>query len=212
MPTTTTTAPPRQDERALLLAELAAQRQLLRTAAFGLDDDEARATPSASSLSLGGLVKHVAQTEQGWVDRVRDAHRATRGLPPLHDESGDRSEAYAAYAAGFRLADDETLAGALAFYADVAAETEATLAVVDLDLDVPLPPDPWFAPGDAWTVRRVLVHLLLETAQHTGHADIVRESLDGATAYALRAAAEPGWDAGGWVTPWERRRDDVATA
>ncbi|ACQ78512.1 protein of unknown function DUF664 [Beutenbergia cavernae DSM 12333] len=210
MTTTTPTSRTAEDERTLLLTSLAAQRQLLRTATFGLTEDEVRVTPSASTLSLGGLVKHVALTEQDWSDRVRDADRVARGLPSRLDQDGDRTEAWAAYARGFRLDDDETLAGALAFYADVAAETEATVSAVDLDLIVPVPPDPWFAPGEVWTARRVLVHLLAETAQHTGHADIVRESLDGATAYPLRAAAEH-WDAGGWVTPWERRRDDAPT-
>jgi hypothetical protein len=62
---------------------------------------------------------------------------------------------------------------------------------------------PWF-PDDveAWSVRWVLLHIVEETARHAGHADIVRESIDGATMYELMAAAE-GWPATDWLKPWE---------
>jgi len=61
---------------------------------------------------------------------------------------------------------------------------------------------PWF-PKDvsAWSVRWVLLHLIEETARHAGHADILRESIDGATALPLMAAAE-GWPEQPWITPW----------
>jgi hypothetical protein len=62
----------------------------------------------------------------------------------------------------------------------VAATTDALVASLpDLDADHPLPQAPWFAPGAAWSARRVLLHIIAETAQHAGHADILRESLDG---------------------------------
>ena len=54
---------------------------------------------------------------------------------------------------------------------------------------------------EAWSVRWVLLHLVEETARHAGHADIVRESIDGATMYGLMAAAE-GWPPGDWLQPW----------
>ena len=79
----------------------------------------------------------------------------------------------------------------------MAAETEAVIAAIpDLGQPVPVPKDvPWNPPDvDAWSVRWVLLHLIEETARHAGHADIVRESLDGATAFPLLAAAE-GWPA-----------------
>jgi uncharacterized protein DUF664 len=49
----------------------------------------------------------------------------------------------------------------------------------DLDVSHPLPSAPWFEPGARWSTRRVLLHIIAETAQHAGHADIIRESLDG---------------------------------
>jgi uncharacterized damage-inducible protein DinB len=184
---------PVNDEREGLLAYLAQQRDALRITAFGLTDEQARATPTASSLSVGGLIKHVASTERGWIDMVLQRQRAPR------DDGEDD------YEANFQLDADETLSGVLDLYAQVAKETESVLAgIEDLGQPVPVPPGvPWF-PDDveAWSVRWVLLHLIEETARHAGHADIVRESVDGATAFPLMAAAE-GWPASPWLQPWQ---------
>jgi uncharacterized damage-inducible protein DinB len=181
---------PVSDEREGLLAFLAQQRDALRIAAHGLTDEQARRTPTASALSVGGLVKHVAATERGWIDLV------------LRRESSGSEEDYET---GFRLGPDETLAGALDRYAAVAQETEKVIAgIADLDHPVPVPKGvPWFPDDvDAWSVRWVLLHLIEETARHAGHADIIRESVDGATFYPLMAAVE-GWPATPWMQPWE---------
>jgi uncharacterized damage-inducible protein DinB len=185
--------PPIADEREGLLAYLAQQRDALRIAAYGLTDEQARATPSASALSVGGLIKHVATVERGWIDMV------------LQRDQKSRADAEEAYDANFRMEPGETLAEVLAGYDKVAKETEAVIAgIADLGQAVPVPKGvPWF-PDDvqAWSVRWVLLHLIEETARHAGHADIVRESLDGATFYPLMAAAE-GWPASPWIQPWE---------
>ena len=178
------------DERDALLAYLQQQREALRTTAYGLTEDEARVVPSASALSIGGLIKHVTQVERHWVAMIRGELRI--------DES--------AYEDGFRLLDGETLAGVLADFELAAQETAAAIAAEsDLGRAVPVPQGvPWF-PKDvaAWSVRWVLLHLIEEIARHAGHADIVRESLDGATGFALLAAAE-GWAPTPWLTPWQR--------
>jgi hypothetical protein len=131
----------------------------------------------------------VANTERHWIDI------AIQRQP----SPGDAQD----YAEGFRLRDDETLAGVLAVYDEVARDTEVAVAGVDLEQPVPVPRGvPWFpADVEAWSVRWVLLHVIEETARHAGHADIVRESIDGATMYALMAAAE-GWPATAWLTPW----------
>ena len=89
-------------------------------------------------------------------------------------------------------------------YQRVATETNQVIAGIDdLGQAVPIPHDtPWF-PRDveAWSVRWVLLHLIEETARHAGHADIVRESIDGATAFSLMAAAED-WPPSPWIQPW----------
>jgi uncharacterized damage-inducible protein DinB len=184
------TVAPVADEREGLLAYLAQQRLVLRLTAYGLTDEQARATPTVSALSVGGLIKHVAATEQYWIDLVMDR--------PATDDERD-------YGAAFRLGPDETLAGVLKNYDDVAAATEEAVASIrDLGQAVPVPRDaPWFPSDvDAWSVRWVLLHLIQETARHAGHGDIVREAIDGASAYPLMAAAE-GWPASPWMQPWE---------
>ena len=187
-------APPVADERQGLLIYLAQMRDVLKLTAYGLTDDQARATPSASSLSVGGLIKHVTAVEQSWIDVVLQRPSAGGG------EGGE-----ADYEINFRLLPDETLAGVIAAYDAAAANTESVIAsIADLGQPVPVPKGvPWF-PDDieAWSVRWVLLHLITETARHAGHADIVRESVDGATAFPLMAAAE-GWPVTPWMQPWQ---------
>ena len=183
--------PPVADEREGLLAYLAQQRYVLRLTAYGLTEDEARATPTVSALSVGGLVKHVAKMEQSWIDTVLQRER---------ESSEDE------YLSDFQLAPDETIASVFDFYDAVASETEAVIASIpDLGQAVPVPRDvPWFPDDvDAWSVRWVLLHIIEETARHAGHADIVREAIDGATAFPLMAAAE-GWPSTPWLEPWKK--------
>ena len=183
-------APPLTNERDLLLAYIAQQRDGIRNAAYGLTDEQARQAPSVSSLSVGGLLKHAIDMEKGWIDMVLQR---------------DRGATQASYEENFRLGPDETLAEVLARYDDVALETAAVIgAISDLGQAVPVPKGvPWFpADVDAWSVRWVLLHLIEEIARHAGHADIVRESIDGATTFELMAAAE-GWPATDWLTPWQ---------
>ena len=183
-------APPLPDERELLLAFLNQQRDGLRYAAFGLTDEQARLAPTASPLSVGGLLKHVISMEEGWMDLVVQRSRG-----------GGQAD----YEENFRLGPDETLAGLLARYDEVAAETaDIVRGIDDLGQDVPVPKGvPWYPDDiDAWSVRWVLLHLIEEVARHAGHADIVREAVDGATMYPLMAAAE-GWPATDWMQPWE---------
>ena len=85
-------APALTDERELLLAYLAQQRDGIRYAAHGLTEAQARLTPAASALSIGGLIKHVATMERGWIDLVLQRQHPTlatrgdialrRGVPP----------------------------------------------------------------------------------------------------------------------------------
>ena len=184
---------PVANEREGLMAYLAQQRLVIRTAAYGLTDDQARQTPTVSSLSVGGLIKHVSAVERNWMDIVLQR--------PSSASSPDGEEAYEN---GFRLLPDETLQQILDEYEETARQTTDIIdRIADLDQPVPVPKGvPWFPQDvDAWSVRWVLLHLIQETARHAGHADIVRESVDGATAFPLLAAVE-GWPATPWMTPW----------
>lgn len=179
------------DERDGLLQYLAQQRYVIRIAAHGLTDEQARLAPTKSTLSVGGLIKHVAYIERGWIDNILQRKR-----PP-------EAEGAEAYLSHFDFGPADTLTEVLAFYDEVANETEEIIADFDLDQPVPVPDEPWF-PKDiaAWSVRWVLFHLIQETARHAGHADIIREHIDGATAYPLMAAVE-GWPESPWMKPWK---------
>ncbi|MFJ1753921.1 DinB family protein [Kitasatospora sp. NPDC088134] len=158
-------------ERADLLGALDRHRDFLRFTARGLTDDQARQRTTVSELTLGGLIKHVAWGEERWLRFAADGPAAMR----TERDPGSVE----AWAAQFRMGPDETLDALLAHYRAVADRTAALVATLDLDAEQPLPEAPWFEPGARWSVRRVLLHVLAETAQHAGHADILRESLDG---------------------------------
>ena len=158
-------------ERADLVETLAKHRGFLRQTVEGLTDEQARLRPTASELCLGGLIKHVTRVEEIWAEFIV-AGPARQGPP---DEA-----AYAAHAAGFRMEDGETLEGLVAAYNDAATRTDQLVnSLASLDSSHPLPEAPWFPPGARWSARRVLLHIVAETAQHAGHADIIRETLDG---------------------------------
>jgi hypothetical protein len=159
-------------ERADLLETLAAHRSFLRHTVQGLTDEQARQRTTVSELTLGGLIKHVAETEEKWAQFVVEGPAA---MAAPTDEAG-----FEAWANGHRLLPDETLEGALTRYAEVAARTDELVRTLpDLDASHPLPEAPWFEPGARRSARRAFLHIVAETAQHAGHADIIREALDG---------------------------------
>jgi len=177
--------PPVVEERSCLLAYLAQQRAGIRYAAHGLSDQQAMARPSVSQLSLGGLIKHAALVEQAWAGFIVDGDSSVFLPKDDEDEWSD----------GFRLVEGEMLADVAQFSDEIATSTEKIVSDLP-DLGAPLPATtpgaPWIPAGLVWSPRWILLHLIEETARHAGHADIVRESLDGATCWTLMAAAE-GW-------------------
>ncbi|GAY10692.1 DinB family protein [Pseudonocardia sp. N23] len=157
-------------ERADLLEALAKQRFFLVNTLRELSDEQLTSTPTVSELCLVGLVKHVAATEDSWLDFIENGASKQHGEPD-----------YEGHANSFRLLPGETVAGVLAEYERVAARaTEIVTTLPDLDHSQLLPEAPWFEPGARWSARRVLLHIVAETAQHCGHADIIREAIDGA--------------------------------
>jgi uncharacterized damage-inducible protein DinB len=159
-------------ERGDLVQSLDRQRQFLRHTTRGLTDEQAAQRTTVSELTLGGLIKHVTLAEQRWIDFIVEGPSAMSGW----DEAS-----MTAWMNAFRLGEGDTLAGLLEAYEAVARRTDDLVAALpDLDADQPLPQAPWFEPGARWSARRVLLHVIAETAQHAGHADIIRESLDGA--------------------------------
>ncbi|MFF5177924.1 DinB family protein [Micromonospora sp. NPDC000316] len=154
-------------ERADLLQALRQHRSFLLRTVDGLTDEQAATRSTVSELCLGGLIKHVAGIEEQWM------RFAVGGAQEMQREAFD-------WAGQFRMAPGETLAGLVERFRAVADQTDELVGTLDLDAAHPLPDAPWFEPGATWTVRRVLLHVIAETSQHAGHADILRETIDGA--------------------------------
>ena len=152
--------PPRfeGDERDTLLVLLQFQRESLVRKLDGVSDEAARSSPVASGTSLLWLVRHLTMAETLWV------LRRFAGLDVAVPD-GD-------------VAPADTVAAAVAAYRDTWSQADDIVRAAP-SLDEPcrgLEPDQ--APA---TLRWVLAHLLEETARHAGHADILRELLDGQT-------------------------------
>jgi len=164
-------------ERTDILDTLRKHRELFRYTAQGLSDEQAATRTTASELTVGGLVKHVTKVERQWARFVVDGP----GESNIDWENVDWSNPPAEmleHAASFQM-QDATLAELLDDYAEAAAATDALVESVDLDADHELPAAPWNPPGTRWSARRVFLHVVAETSQHAGHADIIRESIDG---------------------------------
>lgn len=192
------TPPPVATEREAIATFLRQQHDGIRNAAYGLTDEQAHTVPSRSAISIAGVVKHVAFTERVWLQRAR---AGAAGLAADDRPTEVRAEEYGQD----WDPEGQTIEELLAIFDEQAAATEAAALdeTFDLDAPVPVPRDaPWFPKDvDAWSVRWVLFHILEEGARHAGHADIVREHLDGATMYELVAAVE-GWPETPWLKPW----------
>jgi uncharacterized damage-inducible protein DinB len=181
----------------LLLGYVAQQRYGMKLTAYGLTDEQARQAPTVSTLSVGGLLKHTIAMERGWMETV-----LRKPQKPFEESVGD-------YQNDFTFKPEDTLEALLAEQEKVGAQTERIAREIgDLEYPVPVPKGvPWYPPDlDAWTLRWVLLHLVEELARHAGHADLVRESVDGATTFPLMAAAE-GWPASEWLQPWEPAKE-----
>jgi uncharacterized damage-inducible protein DinB len=174
-----------------LLATLAEARSALTRTVSDLTDEQAGEHPTVSALCLGGLIKHVASTEEGWLRFAVDGPSALSHELPEGVTWGDIMAGTARefpkwlidHQNEFQMQPGETLAGILTRYEEVAARTsEIVVSLPDLSVTHPLPEAPWHKPGSVLSVRGVLMHVIAETAQHAGHADILRETLDGKTA------------------------------
>lgn len=157
-----TGAPFSSGEKLTLHTALQRHRDVILWKLQGLDEADLRRAVVPSGTSLLGLVKHLAAVEYNWF--CETFGRETEPLP----EDAD---------ADFRIEADETAAGIIAFYRRAWAAADG--AITELDLDEM--GTAWF--GDAVSMRWVLVHMVEETARHAGHADILRELIDGATGY-----------------------------
>lgn len=160
-------------EQADILQTLGKHRAFLRFAARDLTDEQAAERTTASELCVGGIIKHVTEVERQWARFIVEG-------PSVMGRWDDQANMQD-YLDGFRMLPGETLAGLLSEYEKTASTTDELVASQrDLDATQPLPEAPWYEKGASWTARRVLLHVIAETSQHAGHADIIREAIDGA--------------------------------
>jgi Protein of unknown function (DUF664) len=161
-------------ERADLAETLSKHRHFVTFTARNLTDEQAATRTTVSELTIGGIIKHLAAVERNWARFIAEGPRAA--ATDWQDPA-----VIQAHLDGFKLLPGETLAGLISDYEAAAAATDELLTTVpDLDASHPLPEAPWNPPGARWSARRVLLHVIAETSQHAGHADIIRESIDGA--------------------------------
>ena len=175
-------------ERQALLEYLKFQHTAFLAASHGLTDEQARSTPTVSALCIGGLIKHVTLMEYSWTLTV-----AAPSEPfPAEDPRSLVGMMIADYENKEQVHDDEGLADLLATYNAQNAETIRVFAEADLDATTEVPPhiQAMYPDSFDWTVRWVLLHIIEELARHAGQADIIRESIDGATMYELLFALD----------------------
>jgi len=152
-------------EREALTAFLDKQRRILVRKIEGVTDDDARSAPTVSSLSLLGIVKHCALWERRWFQVIF----AGRSVP------GDWPEVRTKISADFVVGPDDSVLPWVTFYAEQVEESRRIVADSDLDARCALPG------MEQRNLRWVLLHHIEEVARHAGHADIIREAIDGST-------------------------------
>lgn len=154
----------REAEREALLSVLDEQRDSLVYKLSGLSESEARAVPTASALSLLAIVKHSAVWERRWFQVLMSGKALPGEWPEQPDAHADAS---------FDLDEADTLSSVIEEYRTQIAQARPLLEAVDLDSHC----------AHRWvshrTARSIVLHMIEETARHAGHADIIRETIDG---------------------------------
>jgi hypothetical protein len=163
--------PPTQgDERTLLLAYLDYHRETLRQKAGGLDAGQLGTALPPSEMTLGGMVKHLALVENSWLREV------------FLGESMSEPWASVDWAADhdwdWHSAKDDTPEQLWALYDAMVADSDAIVAAAQLDDSSAKPSR---RTGEPFSLRWILLHLIEEYSRHNGHADLIRESVDGTT-------------------------------
>ncbi len=156
-----------EGERAGLIEFLDYQREALIAKFDGLTDEQARLTPTVSALSLLSILKHSAIWERRWFQVIVAGRRFPGEWPEVRPTDPDPD-------ATFRLNDADTIASVVVDYRTQIAAAEEILRSHDLDAPCAFPE------MAGQNLRWVALHLIEETARHAGHADIIRETIDGA--------------------------------
>lgn len=174
-------------EHAVLKTFALQQLHQMRTTVHGLTDEQVHATPTVSALNLAGLLRHTGAVAVYWSAAAASAPGPARLPDDLREDP----------VLADLVADRSPLSETLHFFDRCVTLTAQNIdAVTDLDAPVPVPSAPWF-PADlvSWQARWCVAHLCTEVARHTGHADLIRETIDGMGSFALNdLAAAPTAD------------------
>ena len=165
---------PAPGERQSLLQFMQFHQDALLSAAHGLNEEQLRAAPTASSLCIGGLIKHLTITQFAWTQRAAAA--PDRPADVMNSDNH------------FVLGDDDTVERLLSAFTAQNAETLRVFSHVDLDVLVAVPDHLRQFLDDSVSVRWAALHIIEELTRHAGHADIIRETLDDGTMF----GAHPG--------------------
>lgn len=162
----------------------------------GLDERDLRRPLTPTGTNLLGLVKHLAGVESGYLGLVF-GRPFPEPLPWAEDDAEPNADMWAT--AG------ESRADVVDLYRRVWAHGDATVAALPLDAPGEVP---WWRPeARAVTLHRVLAHLVAETHRHAGHADVVRELVDGSTGHRREHSNLPQGDAAWWAAHRQRLQD-----
>ena len=182
------------DERDSLATFAQQQIDQIATTLHGLDREQLAQVPSASGMSLGALARHVLLV----ADRAVLTFAAAPEAPasPVSDLQQFQAEGTIAPEA---LRADDTSDSLSQELRRVGEELAAAIRSADPETRGPVPGQPWFEGRETWSLRWYALHQIEENARHAGHADILRESLDGKGAYELNAlVAGETWPPEGW--------------
>ena len=154
----------------------------------GLSEYDARRPLTPTGTNLLGIVKHLASVELGYFgDCFGRPH--DEELPWFADDAEPNADMWAT--------EDETREDIIALYHRAARHADATIEALDLDS---LGRVPWWPPDRAEvTLHRILIHMSTETHRHAGHADIVREMIDGAAGLLPGRENLPDADTAWWA-------------
>jgi hypothetical protein len=180
------------DEKETLQRYLRVQRDALLSKLDGVSEYDVRRPFVPTGTNLLGIVKHVAYVQLGYLG---DCFGRPSGIPTPWDDGSDDPDA------DLWAPASESRTEILDLYRRSAEHGDATLEALDLDAvgEVSWWPEDRRNP----TLHRVVVHLLVDVCRHAGHADIIRESIDGAVGYAPGNSNLPDRDTAGWKAHWD---------
>jgi uncharacterized protein DUF664 len=174
------------DAKSALRDYLQGGRDTLLWKLEGLSEYDARRPLTPTGTNLLGLVKHLAVWEFRYFGEVFG--RPSAEVPPWPDETGMWASA------------DEEREYITGWYRRSWAHADATISALDLDAVGNVP---WWG-GAEVTLQQVMLHMVVDTQRHAGHADIVRELIDGATGLLPGNANVPPRDQAGWADRWNQ--------